>query len=71
MRSNLAGDRQYDQVAFFPGEIESRFKQSGVFDFDQVLFKELWEERSPGDYWSYVRYHISDHRLLWMELALP
>ena len=69
--SNLKGDKEYDQVAFFPGKTENCFKQSGVFDFDKVLFKALWDSRTDQEYWSYVRYYVSDHRPLWMELELP
>jgi len=68
--SNLASDKHYDQIAFFPGETKSCFRQMGVFDFDAVLFRALWESRSKKDYDAYLRYYISDHRPLWMELAV-
>ena len=42
----------------------------GVFDFDMALFRDLWESRSQAEYRAYVRYYISDHRSLWMELAV-
>jgi len=68
--SNLASDKHYDQIAFFPGQTKNCFKQMGVFDFDEVLFKELWESRTKKEYDAYIRYYISDHRLLWMELRV-
>ena len=70
--SNLASDKHYDQIAFFPGATRNCFRQMGVFDFDMALFRDLWENpgRTEAQYRSYVRYHISDHRPLWMELAV-
>ena len=35
-----------DQVAFFPGQTKTCFKQMGVFDLDDVVFRTLWE--APG-----------------------
>ena len=70
--SNLASDKHYDQVAFFPGQTKDCFKQMGVFDFDDVVFGKLWEARgrSQADFRAYVRYYLSDHRPLWMELGM-
>ena len=70
--SNLASDKHYDQIAFFPGQTKDCFRQMGVFDFDAVVFKTLWEDpaRSPADFRAYVRYYLSDHRPLWMELGV-
>jgi endonuclease/exonuclease/phosphatase family metal-dependent hydrolase len=66
--SSIASDSHYDQVAFFPGETQQEFTgNSGVFDFDGALFRTLWEERTPQEFFSYVRYYISDHRPLWVE----
>jgi hypothetical protein len=69
--SNLASDKHYDQIAFFPGATKDCFKQMGVFDFDSVVFRTLWNDaqRSPADFRAYVRYYLSDHRPLWMELG--
>ena len=39
--SNLASDKHYDQIAFFPGSTKACFKQMSVFDFDSVVFKTL------------------------------
>jgi hypothetical protein len=41
-----------------------------VFDFDGALFRTLWEARSRQDFLAYVRYHLSDHRPLWVEFAI-
>ena len=70
--SNLASDKHYDQIAFFPGATKDAFLQMGVFDFDMAVFRTLWEdpERSEADFRAYVRYYLSDHRPLWMELSL-
>jgi endonuclease/exonuclease/phosphatase family metal-dependent hydrolase len=72
MGSSIKRDLHYDQVAFFPpGESEQALvKASEVFDFDGALFKDLWDDRGKDDYFEFVRYHISDHRLLWAELEL-
>lgn len=66
--SAIASDSQYDQIAFFPGPTHDRFTgESNVFDFDGALFQELWQTRTPKQFLSYVRYHISDHRPLWAQ----
>jgi|SRR5215211_828901 len=66
--SSIASDSHYDQVAFFPGETQPEFTgNSGVFDFDGALFRMLWEERTPQEFFAYVRYYVSDHRPLWAE----
>jgi endonuclease/exonuclease/phosphatase family metal-dependent hydrolase len=72
MGSSIKKDRHYDQLAFFPpGQSQQALvKASEVFDFDGALFADLWADRGKDDYFEYVRYHISDHRLLWAELAL-
>lgn len=70
--SNLASDKHYDQIAFFPGATRDCFRQMGVFDFDTVVFKTLWDDpaRSKADFRACVRYYLSDHRPLWMELGV-
>jgi endonuclease/exonuclease/phosphatase family metal-dependent hydrolase len=64
--TNLAGDKHYDQIAFFPGATEMRNTAVGVFDFDGALFAHLWQTRR-AEFREYMRYYISDHRLLWAE----
>jgi hypothetical protein len=72
MGSSIRRDRHYDQVLFFPpGETElALVEEAAVFDYDNALFKTLWEKRGRDAYFEYVRYYISDHRLLWAELHL-
>lgn len=67
--SNISNDKTYDQIAFLPG-MKSRIITHGVFPFDNVLFEDLYKSRSAADFKSYVRYFISDHRPMWMELNL-
>jgi endonuclease/exonuclease/phosphatase family metal-dependent hydrolase len=69
--SSLVDDKHYDQVAFFPGPTRDAFTgQLGVFDYDAVIFKELWETRGKKDFNAYCRYYISDHRPLWFQLGV-
>lgn len=70
--SSVASDAQYDQIAFFPGETSAEFTgRSGVFDYDGALFRDLWQREGkaghPARFLEYVKYHISDHRLMWAE----
>jgi endonuclease/exonuclease/phosphatase family metal-dependent hydrolase len=69
--SSIETDNHYDQVAFFPGETQQEFTgNSGVFDFDGALFRTLWREQTPDEFFAYVRYYISDHRPLWAEFRV-
>jgi len=70
--SNLDGDAQYDQMAVFPGPMQSAIQQIGVFDFDSAVFPGLWgkTEKEQNKFQSYVKYYLSDHRPLWAELAV-
>jgi len=68
--SNLGGDREYDQVAFFPGEMKSKFtKRSGVFDFDGGIFADAWANRNE-EFRDIIKFHIADHRPLWAEFNI-
>lgn len=69
MGSNLAGDAAYDQIAFFPGETQQYFTgRHGIFDFDQVVFPDLWNGGTgKKNFNTYVKYYLSDHRPMWME----
>jgi endonuclease/exonuclease/phosphatase family metal-dependent hydrolase len=68
--SAIASDSHYDQIAFFPGATQARFTGScNVFDFDGALFQDLWQSRPGAPFLSYVRYHLSDHRPLWVEFS--
>jgi endonuclease/exonuclease/phosphatase family metal-dependent hydrolase len=68
--SSLGGHNHYDQVAFFPGETAEFVGHTDVFDFDNALFRRLFEKRSLADYLAYLRYYISDHRPLWAEFQI-
>jgi endonuclease/exonuclease/phosphatase family metal-dependent hydrolase len=68
--TNTNNDRAYDQVAFFPGDVQDRLVSTGVFDFDGALFASLWANRSQADFNAYMQYYISDHRILWTEFQL-
>jgi hypothetical protein len=66
MGSNLARDKDYDQVAFQAGAMKEAYQSnSGVFDFDRdSIFRAAWDVMS--DYFNKsVKYHIADHRPLW------
>lgn len=68
--SAIASDSHYDQIAFVPGATKNRFTGAcNVFDFDGALFQDLWQQRTPAQFQSYVKYHISDHRPLWAEFT--
>ena len=68
--SNLNDDAQYDQMAVFPGPMESAIERTGVFDFDGAVFLDLWgdTEEQQKKFRAYVRYYLSDHRPLWTAL---
>ena len=55
-----------------PGETERALVESAaVFGFDGALFSTLWrrsEQAGTNDFVDYVRYYVSDHRILWTEL---
>jgi endonuclease/exonuclease/phosphatase family metal-dependent hydrolase len=70
MGSNLAGDKEYDQIAFQAGGMQESYSNSGVLDFDRApFFADAW--RTGSDYFNAtVKYHISDHRPLWAEFRI-
>ncbi len=68
--SSLGGHKHYDQMAFFPGETKEFNERIGAFDFDNVVFRELWDPKRPGPFLAYARYYISDHRPLWAEFRV-
>jgi endonuclease/exonuclease/phosphatase family metal-dependent hydrolase len=71
MGSNLSGDKDYDQVAFHSGEIKEAYRgASGVFDFDHDPFFRIAWDTSPDYFNKTVKYHISDHRPLWIEFEI-
>jgi endonuclease/exonuclease/phosphatase family metal-dependent hydrolase len=76
--TNLGNDKTYDQLAFAPGIARDRIIDYGVFDFDNALFKSLWQQlgtalslkKTISKFNSYVKYQISDHRPIWVQLDL-
>ena len=74
--SNLGNDKTYDQMAFAPGSIGNRIVDYGVFDFDNEVFKPLWqkltanasEKKVVGLFNRHIKHHFSDHRPLWVQL---
>jgi endonuclease/exonuclease/phosphatase family metal-dependent hydrolase len=72
--TNLAGDKHYDELAFFPSRTDEDFSGNiGVFDFDNAVFKDLWEssnqENDTTKFFKYIRYYLADHRPLWGEFT--
>lgn len=73
--SSIMSDAHYDQVAFLPGTTQNCFTgRKGVFDYDAVVFADLFgaggkSEMAKSKAW--CRYHISDHRPMWVELGMP
>jgi hypothetical protein len=41
----------------------------GVFDFDAVVFSELWERGDRARFNAYLRYYLSDHRMMWVKVG--
>jgi len=78
--SNLGGTQSYDQMVFAPEGVSAGFPkrilQFGVFDFDNAVFKPLWQKlsqqlppsKATPKFNLYVKHHFSDHRPLWVEL---
>jgi hypothetical protein len=68
--SSIVEDNHYDQIAFFPGDTKDDYTgRSGVIDFDGAVFRDLLAIPSK-DFAAYVRYYLSDHRLLWAEFRI-
>jgi hypothetical protein len=74
--SNLGNDKTYDQIAFSPSNLKNRVISNGVFDFDAVVFAHKWKSLSANrtqkkavtEFNKYLRYYMSDHRPIWVEL---
>lgn len=71
--SNIANDANYDQIAFLPGTTRDLFTGlKGVFDYDTVIFPDLWQAgNNTKNFNAYLRYYISDHRPMWVQLRIP
>jgi endonuclease/exonuclease/phosphatase family metal-dependent hydrolase len=70
--SSIASDANYDQIAFLPGTTKKCFAgQMGVFDYDAVIFPDLWKNgTNAANFKAYLRYYISDHRPMWVQLTV-
>jgi len=74
--SNLGNDKTYDQIAFAPTALRNRISNYGVFDFDAAIFTSKWNDlaqtrthsKTVKAFNAYLRYYISDHRPIWVEL---
>lgn len=69
--TNLAGDADYDELAFFPSRTQEDFSdRMGVLDFDNAFFANYWDPNDKNKqrrFFQYMRYYIADHRPLWAE----
>lgn len=65
--TTITEGKHYDQLAFFPGDAGVAYVADGVFDFDGALFADLWNSRTPAEFEAFMRYHISDHRPIWVQ----
>jgi hypothetical protein len=65
----VRSENHYDQLLFFPKDSEADLVDYGVFDFDAVIFPEIWNSprRTRTDFTSYVVWAISDHRPMWAQ----
>lgn len=68
--ATIASDKQYDQISFMPGPARDAFVNAGVFDFDGAVFAKVWDERTPAQFKSYLRYYLSDHRPVWAQFTI-
>lgn len=64
--SNISDDEQYDQIAFLPGT-KRRILSDGIFPYDNAIFADLYEQ-NKASFKGYIKYYISDHRPMWIEL---
>ena len=70
--SNIANDANYDQIAFLPGTTKDLYTGlKGVFDYDTIIFPDLWQAgKNKKNFNAYLRYYISDHRPMWVQLHI-
>lgn len=67
--SNLNDDKAYDQIAFLPG-MKSKVLNHGIYPFDNAVFADIYTKKTAAEFRSYIRYFLSDHRPMWMELDI-
>lgn len=65
--SNISNDKMYDQIAFLP-DSKTRIISHGVFPFDNAIFADIYQNKTAAEFKGYIKYYISDHRPMWMEL---
>lgn len=84
--SNLKGDKYYSQLVFAePFSENAKLIRYGIFAFDNVVFEELYrpaeaeaqekkikprETTAYRPFLDYVKWAISDHRVLWLKLEV-
>ena len=59
----------YDQLAIFPTETRQPTRVE-PFDFDNAVFRGLWDAGDPDPFLVYTRYYLSNHRPLRAEFNL-
>ena len=67
--SNISNDKMYDQIAFLP-DSKTRIISHGVFPFDMAAFASIFNTKTAVEFRGYIKYFISDHRPMWMELDI-
>ena len=67
--TNVSDNADYDQIAVTPG-LKSKVRGMGVFDFDRVLFADIYDADKSAYWRRCAKYYVSDHRPLWMQLGL-
>ncbi|PIB23532.1 hypothetical protein BFP76_08315 [Amylibacter kogurei] len=65
--TNVSDSHDYDQIAVTPGLVQQTV-DTGVFDFDAVVFGEIWDANATSYWRTCAKYYVSDHRPLWMLL---
>lgn len=74
--TNLGNDKTYDQIALAPTGLSGKVSKFGVFDFDNAAFKSKWQDlddelshsKATKLFARYMKFHLSDHRPLWVQL---
>jgi hypothetical protein len=59
----------YDQIGFLP-DAKTRIISQGVFPFDNAVFADIYQNKTKAEFKGYIKYFISDHRPMWMELNI-
>jgi endonuclease/exonuclease/phosphatase family metal-dependent hydrolase len=67
--SSLGGSKHYDQLALFPTQTKQP-ERVEPFDFDNAVFRGLWDPQDPNPFLIYTRHYLSDHRPLWAEFSV-